>query len=147
MTCVEEARNAYAKATLHMLPVPSVHILYTASCCCLGTTTTIHADDAAPKESKTLWLATFYLCIPTGYAIGYLAGGFVAAPLGWRAPFLLEAAIMAPFVVLCMCLPPIKLKAQTPGDTAHLCSDQVPVSCLHWLCVSRVLAVDIGTVL
>ena len=34
------------------------------------------ADDTAPPKSKAQWLATFYLCIPTGYAAGYLAGRY-----------------------------------------------------------------------
>ena len=27
-------------------------------------------DDAAPEAAKTRWLASFYLCIPVGYAAG-----------------------------------------------------------------------------
>ncbi|KAK9812393.1 hypothetical protein WJX73_007088 [Symbiochloris irregularis] len=66
-------------------------------------------DDSAPQASKTRWLATFYVCIPSGYALGYLIGGSIAVPLGWRAPFLLEACIMLPFLILLVLLPPIKL--------------------------------------
>ena len=32
------------------------------------------ADDTAPPKSKAKWLAAFYLCIPSGYATGYLVG-------------------------------------------------------------------------
>ncbi|KAJ0960165.1 hypothetical protein J5N97_002048 [Dioscorea zingiberensis] len=28
-------------------------------------------DDNAPAAQKTLWLSTFYMCIPSGYALGY----------------------------------------------------------------------------
>jgi MFS family permease len=68
------------------------------------------ADDSAPAASKTKWLAIFYLCIPTGYALGYIFGGLVAVPLGWRAPFLLEAVAMVPFVIFCCVAPPIDIK-------------------------------------
>lgn len=33
------------------------------------------ADDHAPPPSKALWLGVFYLCMPTGVAVGYLFGG------------------------------------------------------------------------
>lgn len=69
----------------------------------------IFADDYAPPASKTKWLAIFYLCIPTGYALGYIFGGLVAVPLGWRAPFLLEAVAMIPFVLYCSFAPPLDL--------------------------------------
>jgi len=74
-------------------------------------------DDNAPAASKTQWLAIFYLCIPTGYALGYLFGGLVAVPLGWRAPFLLEAAAMVPFVVFCCVAPPIDIKGTKEQET------------------------------
>ena len=45
------------------------------------------SDDYAPAASKALWLGTFYLCMPTGVALGYLFGGAVGSgvflfPLG-----------------------------------------------------------------
>jgi MFS family permease len=32
-------------------------------------------DDNAPVAQKTAWLAMFYMCIPTGIALGYVYGG------------------------------------------------------------------------
>ena len=65
----------------------------------------------------------FYLCIPTGYALGYIFGGLVAGPLGWRGPFLLEAAAMLPFVLFCCFAPPIDIRGTKEGAiqlcTAH----------------------------
>lgn len=29
-------------------------------------------------HQKTAWLAIFYMCIPTGYALGYVYGGLVS---------------------------------------------------------------------
>jgi predicted MFS family arabinose efflux permease len=55
-------------------------------------------DDYAPREKKARWLAFFYLCIPVGFALGYLLGGAIAPIWGWRAAFLAEAALMLPFV-------------------------------------------------
>ncbi|KAK9905232.1 hypothetical protein M0R45_000426 [Rubus argutus] len=34
-------------------------------------------DDNAPAAQKTVWLAIFYMCIPSGYAFGYVYGGLV----------------------------------------------------------------------
>ena len=70
------------------------------------------ADDAAPKASKSRWLAAFYLCIPVGYAAGYILGGVIAPALGWRAAFLLEAAAMLPFAAFCAVGPALDLKGK-----------------------------------
>ncbi|EXC03892.1 putative sphingolipid transporter spinster-3-like protein [Morus notabilis] len=34
-----------------------------------------YIDDNAPAAQKTAWLAMFYMCIPTGVALGYVYGG------------------------------------------------------------------------
>ena len=74
----------------------------------------VSADDNAPAVAKTRWLATFYLCIPVGYALGYVFGGLVAGPLGWRAAFLLEAAAMLPFLAFCTFAPALDLRGAAP---------------------------------
>lgn len=60
-------------------------------------------DDRAPAARKTLWLATFYLCIPVGFALGYVLGGVVHGSLGWdgdwRIAFVAESTAMLPFVL------------------------------------------------
>ncbi len=76
------------------------------------------ADDYAPPAAKTQWLAVFYLCIPTGYALGYIFGGLVAVPLGWRAPFLLEALAMIPFILYCSFAPPIDIRGTKDKGSA-----------------------------
>ncbi|EFN51305.1 hypothetical protein CHLNCDRAFT_8328, partial [Chlorella variabilis] len=77
-------------------------------------------DDNAPPTQKALWLGTFYCCIPTGYALGYIYGGLVGGSLGWRAAFLLEAAAMLPFVVFCLRAPPISLRGGGNGAGASV---------------------------
>jgi MFS family permease len=57
-------------------------------------------DDIAPPQSKAKWLAIFFLCIPSGFAVGFLYGGLVASSLGWRFAFFIEAALAIPFIVL-----------------------------------------------
>eukprot|EP00887_Chlorella_sp_A99_P003212 scaffold9.g3212.t1 len=59
-------------------------------------------DDAAPPKSKSSWLAVLFLCIPTGFAGGYIVGGLVGSNWGWRAPFVLEALAMAPLALACV---------------------------------------------
>mmetsp|Transcript_10894 Transcript_10894/g.32645 ORF Transcript_10894/g.32645 Transcript_10894/m.32645 type:complete len:526 (-) Transcript_10894:2458-4035(-) len=90
-------------------------------------------DDNAPPERKTAWLATFYLCIPVGYALGYIFGGLVGQALGWRAAFWLEAALMAPFALFCLLAPAVDIKSPSTGKpagsrTQHKDSDELPVS-------------------
>lgn len=74
-------------------------------------------DDNAPAAAKTRWLATFFLCIPSGYALGFIYGGIVAAALGWRAAFLLESFAMVPFIILCFRAPHVNLRGT--HRTAH----------------------------
>ncbi|XP_023530643.1 probable sphingolipid transporter spinster homolog 2 isoform X2 [Cucurbita pepo subsp. pepo] len=73
-------------------------------------------DDNAPADKKTSWLGVFYMCIPTGYAIGYLYGGSVGQHLGWRYAFWGEAILMVPFVVLGFVLKPLQLKGFAPRE-------------------------------
>ena len=44
-------------------------------------------DDLTPPESKNRALSVFYLAVPLGYAIGYIAGGPIAKAWGWRSAF------------------------------------------------------------
>ncbi len=49
------------------------------------------------------------------YVQGYIFGGLIAGPLGWRAAFLIEAAAMVPFVLFCALAPPLNLKGMDTG--------------------------------
>ncbi|XVF68141.1 hypothetical protein PTKIN_Ptkin10aG0179900 [Pterospermum kingtungense] len=67
-------------------------------------------DDNAPAAQKTAWLAIFYMCIPTGYALGYVYGGVVGTHLNWRFAFWMEAIVMLPFAILGFIMKPLQLK-------------------------------------
>ncbi|KAK9000151.1 hypothetical protein V6N11_080657 [Hibiscus sabdariffa] len=67
-------------------------------------------DDNAPIAQKTAWLAIFYMCIPTGYALGYVYGGIVGTHLNWRFAFWVEAILMLPFAILGFVMKPLHLK-------------------------------------
>lgn len=76
-------------------------------------------DDYAPPQQKARWFATFYLCIPVGFAAGYIYGGLVASALGWRAAFMIESAVMVPFVVFAFVSRPLHLAGSRdagPGE-------------------------------
>lgn len=66
-------------------------------------------DDYAPTAHKARWLATFYLCVPVGFAFGYIYGGLVAAAFGWRAAFMIESLAMTPFVMFMLTSAPLQL--------------------------------------
>lgn len=57
-------------------------------------------DRVAPDNSKGLWLALFYATIPFGMAIGFGYGGFLGGADHYTFIFLIDAALMAPFIVL-----------------------------------------------
>lgn len=77
-------------------------------------------DDNAPAAQKTAWLAIFYMCIPGGYAVGYVYGGLVGNHIGWRYAFWIEAILMFPFAILGFVMKPLQLKgfASTDSDKA-----------------------------
>ena len=43
--------------------------------------------DFYPERERNRILSVFYLAIPVGAALGYLAGGQIGSVWGWRAPF------------------------------------------------------------
>jgi len=47
--------------------------------------------DFYPERDRNRILSIFYLAIPVGAALGYLAGGQIGSLWGWRAPFLVCA--------------------------------------------------------
>ncbi|GAB2232041.1 hypothetical protein Drorol1_Dr00011062 [Drosera rotundifolia] len=67
-------------------------------------------DDNAPVAQKTAWLAMFYMCIPTGVALGYVYGGIVGYYANWRYAFWGEAFLMLPFAILGFVMKPVELK-------------------------------------
>ncbi|XP_011092465.1 probable sphingolipid transporter spinster homolog 2 [Sesamum indicum] len=85
-------------------------------------------DDNAPVAQRTAWLGTFYMCIPTGVAVGYVYGGLVGN-FSWRLAFWLEAILMLPFAILGFVMKPLQLKGLSPAGskivltTADGCSE------------------------
>ncbi|XP_010520571.1 PREDICTED: probable sphingolipid transporter spinster homolog 2 [Tarenaya hassleriana] len=84
-------------------------------------------DDNAPVDQKTAWISIFYMCIPTGYALGYVYGGLVGDALHWRAAFLGEAILMLPFAVLCFVMKPLQLKGFVSAETSRAQTDNLDV--------------------
>ncbi|XP_059313844.1 probable sphingolipid transporter spinster homolog 2 [Lycium ferocissimum] len=80
-------------------------------------------DDNAPVAQKTAWLGIFYMCIPTGIAVGYVYGGLVGNHLSWRWAFWIEALLMLPFAVLGLFMKPLQLKgfSHTGSKTPLTC--------------------------
>ncbi|KAJ9470918.1 putative sphingolipid transporter spinster-like protein 1 [Diplonema papillatum] len=56
-------------------------------------------DRMAPPQSRTVWLAFFYVCISLGSAVGFIYGGLFVNT-DWRWSFRLQAAMSAPFALL-----------------------------------------------
>ncbi|KAJ8765794.1 hypothetical protein K2173_014916 [Erythroxylum novogranatense] len=74
-------------------------------------------DDHAPVAQKTAWLAMFYMCIPTGVALGYVYGGFVGNHFNWRFAFWGEALLMLPFAIFGFVMKPLQLKGFAPAES------------------------------
>ncbi|KAJ7968356.1 Major facilitator superfamily protein [Quillaja saponaria] len=74
-------------------------------------------DDNAPIAQKTAWLSIFYMCIPTGYAVGYVYGGLVGGHFSWRFAFWGESLLMLPFAILGFVMKPLQLKGFVPAES------------------------------
>ncbi|KAI5661277.1 hypothetical protein M9H77_20600 [Catharanthus roseus] len=74
-------------------------------------------DDNAPVAQKTAWLGIFYMCIPSGVALGYVYGGLVGGNFNWRYAFWGEAILMLPFAVLGFVMKPLQLKGFAQGGS------------------------------
>ncbi|XP_043710898.1 probable sphingolipid transporter spinster homolog 2 isoform X2 [Telopea speciosissima] len=74
-------------------------------------------DDNAPAAQRMLWLGIFYMCIPTGVAIGYIYGGLVGGYFNWRWAFWGEAILMLPFAVSGFIIKPLQLKGFVPAES------------------------------
>ncbi|KAK2373987.1 hypothetical protein P8452_46805 [Trifolium repens] len=86
-------------------------------------------DDNAPVAQKTAWLATFYMCIPAGTALGYVYGGLVGSIFNWRVAFWCEAILMLPFPILGFLIKPLQLKGFGPTESKQtLTSTEANVS-------------------
>lgn len=85
-------------------------------------------DDNAPVSQKTAWLGLFYMCIPVGYAIGYIYGGLVGSHLAWRWAFWIEAILMVPFVILGFVIEPLQLKGFAPAGSKKASSVETAAS-------------------
>ncbi|CAI8588165.1 unnamed protein product [Vicia faba] len=86
-------------------------------------------DDNAPAAQKTAWLATFYMCIPAGTALGYVYGGLVGSQFNWRVAFWGEAIFMLPFPILGFLIKPLQLKGFAPMESKQtLTSNEANVS-------------------
>ncbi|KAK2987428.1 hypothetical protein RJ640_018565 [Escallonia rubra] len=74
-------------------------------------------DDNAPVTQKSAWLGVFYMCIPSGIALGYVFGGVVGNHTSWRFAFFGEAILMLPFAILGFVMKPLQLKGFSPAGS------------------------------
>lgn len=62
-------------------------------------------DRVAPDDKKGLWLSLFYATIPFGMAIGFGLGGYIGGAGHYTLIFLIDALLMAPFVMIAIAAP------------------------------------------
>lgn len=72
-------------------------------------------SDLFPESKRGRVLSIFYLAIPAGTALGYLAGGYLGHQHGWRMPFLVCSV---PGLLLCLGL--CALKEPVRGASDHV---------------------------
>jgi MFS family permease len=75
-------------------------------------------DDLAPPERKNRWLAVFYVAIPVGSALGYLAGGQLEHAFGWRSAFFIAGGPGVLLALLALCIDEPKRVMRAPRKNA-----------------------------
>ncbi|EPS70104.1 major facilitator protein, partial [Genlisea aurea] len=101
-------------------------------------------DDNAPISQRTAWLGLFYMCIPSGYAIGYIFGGLIGQ-FGWRWAFFVEALLMFPFAVLCFFTKPVALKGCFSSSTLTILVNDIKIVLLDSVYLVNVLGSSLYT--
>ncbi|KAG4175827.1 hypothetical protein ERO13_A11G209700v2 [Gossypium hirsutum] len=99
-------------------------------------------DDNAPVSQKTAWLAMFYMCIPTGIAVGYVYGGYVGGHFHWRYAFWGEALLMLPFAVFGFLVKPLQLKGFSPVESKKALASVETVSSVTDVADSKASKLD-----
>ena len=66
-------------------------------------------DSITPHETRSFWLAIFYMAIPLGYGLGYFVAGQIVTSSydirdgvnrSWRLTFIIEALASFPFIII-----------------------------------------------
>lgn len=118
--------SGYAVGELGCALAPTYGVMFASRCVVgLGEASFValaapFIDDLAPVGRKTLWLATFYACVPLGVAMGIAFGGVIAPTLGWRWAFGLNACAAFPAAALCFFAPNIAMRGvNDAADDVH----------------------------
>ncbi|GLI62008.1 hypothetical protein VaNZ11_004582, partial [Volvox africanus] len=104
-------------------------------------------DDFAPAAQKARWFAAFYLCIPVGFAAGYIFGGAITTVASWRVAFVAEGLAMTPFVAFALAAQPLQLRGSKPADGTHYPpSHNQPYGHRRWRAIVGEFLTDVATV-
>ncbi|PNW82967.1 hypothetical protein CHLRE_06g301550v5 [Chlamydomonas reinhardtii] len=104
-------------------------------------------DDFAPAAQKARWFAAFYLCIPVGFALGYIVGGAVTAVASWRWAFVGEGLVMVPFTLFALTAQPLQLRGSKPAGAPHHRHHRGATGWQHWRALLREFGGDVAIVL
>jgi MFS family permease len=66
-------------------------------------------DDISVPRTRSLWLSIYFMAVPVGQALGFIAAGYIATLWSWRVVFIIEACLMVPFPIICFFLPEISV--------------------------------------
>jgi MFS transporter, Spinster family, sphingosine-1-phosphate transporter len=85
-----------------------------------GTLAPAFLADLLPLKRRTRALGLFYLALPVGTALGFLAGGLIGAKWGWRPAFLLAGIPGLAMAGLVYCLPQVRSpNLEEPASHGH----------------------------
>jgi MFS family permease len=66
-------------------------------------------DDISVPRTRSLWLGFYFMAMPVGSALGFIAAGAISSAWNWRVVFIVEACLMVPFPIICFFLPNISV--------------------------------------
>jgi MFS family permease len=98
-----------ASASWHLYPLLATRIFLGFGEATFASIAPSIIDDISIPRTRSLWLSIYFMAMPVGSALGFVAAGSISTAWSWRVVFIVEACLMVPFPIICFFLPNISV--------------------------------------
>ena len=98
-----------ASFSWHLYPLLATRILLGFGEATFASIAPAIIDDISIPRTRSLWLSIYFMAMPVGSALGFVAAGSISTAWSWRVVFIVEACLMVPFPIICFFLPHISV--------------------------------------
>jgi MFS family permease len=100
---------AVASISWHLYPLIATRMLLGFGEAAFASIAPSIIDDVSVPRTRSLWLSIYFMAVPVGQALGFIAAGSISTAYSWRVVFVVEAVLMLPFPFVCFFLPHISV--------------------------------------